>query len=272
MAVDDCDDGRARQEELVRRITAALSTVGDDGVPEQLPAQLCRACVDVLPVTGGSVSIASPDRVVRATWYASDAIAAQLAEAQYTLGDGPCHSALAQAVPVLAPDLSSASDARRWPFFALQAVELGVHAVFSLPLGGLRPAGTLDLYRDAPGPLSGFDLEAALLARDALGYALFALASARNWEPQGRAASWMDAAEADHDEVHQAIGMVMVQLGLDPRQALDRLRARAFTQGRAVTEVARDVVRRVVRLSDTDDEDAPEQGDGGKRDGLDEER
>ena len=50
------------------------------------------------------------------------------------------------------------------------------------------------------------------------------------------------AAATDHDKVYQAIGMIMAQLGVDADEATARLRARAFTQGRTVLEVARDVV------------------------------
>jgi hypothetical protein len=71
-------------------------------------------------------------------------------------------------------------------------------------------------------------------------------------------ASWVDAAEADHIEVHQAVGMVMVQLGIEPEQALDRLRAHAFSQGRTVTEVAQEILARTLRFGPETDDDHPE--------------
>jgi len=43
-------------------------------------------------------------------------------------------------------------------------------------------------------------------------------------------------------EVHQASGMLMVQLGVSIEIALARLRAYAFAQGRPVSEIAREVV------------------------------
>jgi hypothetical protein len=180
------------------------------------------------------------------------ALPPRLAEVQYTLGDGPCQSALALTAPVLAADLSQGPDAHRWPVFAQQAVHLGVRAVFSLPLGtSAQAVGTLDLYRAASGGLSERDLRIALLVRDAVTFAVLNLHSVTAHRPRGEAegvASWVAAAEADHTEVHQAIGMVMVQLGMDPDQALDRMRARAFTQGRTVSEVASDVVARRFRF------------------------
>ncbi|MEU9206662.1 GAF and ANTAR domain-containing protein [Streptomyces sp. NPDC048415] len=256
-----------------RRVADALSTAAAHADPQQVPVSLCRACVELLPVTGASVSI-SAGATVRATWCASDRTAARLAEAQYTLGDGPCQSALELAAPVLAADLLRGADARRWPVFAQEAVELGVRAVFSLPLGtGPRPIGTLDLYRDTVGVMPERDLRTALLVRDAVTFAvlnLYSLLDAPDQPDSNGVASWMEAAEADHAEVHQAAGMVMVQLGVDPQQALDRMRARAFAQGRTVSEVAHDVVLRKLRFPGTA---APDRDpDEGRHGGNEEER
>ncbi|MFE3181402.1 GAF and ANTAR domain-containing protein [Streptomyces violascens] len=272
-------DDRSRQDHRDRRrITDALAAAAAGLDVEQVPEALCRACVQLVPVTGASVSIAAASGV-QVTWCASDPVAARLAEAQYTLGDGPCHSALDQVAPVLAADLTQGIDARRWPVFAQQAVELGARAAFSLPLGtGARAIGTLDLYRDRPGPLAQRDLALALLVRDALTFAVSNLNQHDPFGPDpddGGVASWVEAAQADHMEVHQATGMVMIQLGTGPEQALDRMRARAFAQGRSVSEVARDVVARTLRFThDTDDTGSDQ--DGGPaaegRDGHDDPR
>ncbi|MFE7174134.1 GAF and ANTAR domain-containing protein [Streptomyces sp. NPDC057616] len=245
------------------RVSQALATVARGLAPDRIPAALCRACVALLPVTGASVSI-SGGATVRATWCASDTTAARLAEAQYTLGDGPCHSAIQQATAMLAADLTTAPDSGRWPVFAHEAVALGVRAVFSLPLGAEGAAiGTLDLYRRSPGELSERELRIASWTRDAVTFALTNLHACARAAGQAAAeeerASWLEASEADHGEVYQAVGMVMVQLNLAPEEALDRLRARAFTQGRTVTEVARDVIARKLRFAsepDTGLEDA----------------
>ncbi|MER5730776.1 GAF and ANTAR domain-containing protein [Streptomyces sp. NPDC002138] len=234
--------------EDLERLSQVLagSIVGASGV--DTPAALCRACVDLLDITGASVSL-SGDNDAQALWWSSDTVAGQLAEAQYSLGDGPCRSAMALAAPVLAADLKSGTDARRWPVFAQQALELGVRAVFSLPLGsGGLAVGTLDLYRDRPGPLSERDRAYAFPAADAITTALLTLQAQ---EPPGDGpAAWLVAAERDHDEVHQATGMVMVYFDLSAPQALARLRAHAFAQGQSVTEAARDVIAGTARFDD----------------------
>ncbi|MFF8861647.1 GAF and ANTAR domain-containing protein [Streptomyces sp. NPDC015139] len=231
----------------------------------RVPGALCQACVRLLPITGSSVSI-SGGKGVRITWCASDRVAARLAELQYTVGDGPCQTALEQGAPVVAADLTQGPDARRWPIFAHEAVGLGVRAVFSLPLGVSGAAvGTLDLYSDRAGGLVEQDLRTALWVRDAVTYALMSLQAATHAEAEGEAedevASWVAASEADHTEVYQAVGMVMVQLDVDPEQALDRLRARAFADGRTVSQLAREVLARKLRFRPEPDGPGPS-GDG----------
>lgn len=260
----------SRPEERLR-VSRALADAAKGLHPDDVPTALCRACVSLLPVTGASVSI-SGGRTVRAIWCASDATAARLAEAQYTLGDGPCQSALDQVSAVLAADLTKAPDSGRWPVFTHEAIGLGVRAVFSLPLGaGGAPIGTLDLYRHTPGGLSERDLRIALWTRDAMTFALMSVHSgsgAADGAGEEGVASWMEASEADHGEVYQAVGMVMVQLSLTPELALDRLRARAFAQGRTVTEVARDVLARRLRFASdpdgTEDSHRRDAGDDGR--------
>ncbi|MFE1442197.1 GAF and ANTAR domain-containing protein [Streptomyces sp. NPDC058739] len=235
--------GEPAEAAELRRVIEARFAEAFAAEAARAPTELCRACVELLPVTGVSVSI-SGGSTVRATWCASDVVAARLAEVQYTLGDGPCRAALDSAAPVMAADLTDGPDSGRWPMYARQAVELGVRAVFSLPLGvGECSIGTLDLYRDRPGGLSERELGIALAVRDAVATAVIRLHLRHGGASMpDDGTPWAERPEAEHREVYQAIGMVMVQLGVDPVDALDRLRATAFVVARTVSEVARDVV------------------------------
>jgi hypothetical protein len=58
-----------------------------------------------------------------------------------------------------------------------------------------------------------------------------------------------------HVEVHQATGMVQVQLGANTGTALMRLRGHAFAHDLPLAEVARQVVTRTLRF--TQEEDRP---------------
>ncbi|MGB0094384.1 MAG: ANTAR domain-containing protein [Solirubrobacteraceae bacterium] len=52
-------------------------------------------------------------------------------------------------------------------------------------------------------------------------------------------------------EVHQATGMISVQLGVSMDEAFVRLRAHAFAAGRSLKAVAGDVVARRLRLEES---------------------
>ncbi|MFG3099768.1 GAF and ANTAR domain-containing protein [Streptomyces sp. NPDC048182] len=204
------------------------------GVPPiEVPVRLCRLAPRLLPVSGASASLRGESVPVRLC--ASGERASRLAEIQATLGDGPCVSAIAARAPVLASDLSSGADADRWPVFAQQATAVGVQAVYALPLGSDTVCvGTLDLYRDTPGGLTRGQLGTARLVAGVLTLALMALPR----EEDG----WLSGLSGDHDEVYQAVGMIMAQLGIGADEALARLRADAFARGRTAHAVARDVL------------------------------
>lgn len=249
----DQDDGA--KEDLTRFATA-LRTAAEQPDPLRRPAVLCGLCAKELDLSGSSITVSDGSDDVRATWWSSDPVAARLAEAQYSLGDGPCRSALSLNAPVLATDLAQGPDARRWPVFAQQAVELGVRAVFSLPLGSAASViGTLDLYSERAGLLSARKLRFGLLVADAITMALIE-AHVQSEETQhesldrGGFTSWLEGAEADHTEIHQATGVIMYNLGLDAQQALARLRAHAFSHGQGLSEAARDVILRRVVLDE----------------------
>lgn len=170
---------------------------------------------------------------------------------QYTLGEGPCVDAHRFGKAVVEPDLA-APDLPRWQAFAPRAVEAGARAVFGFPvrLGAAR-LGAVNLYRDRPGPLSHDQHAAALVVADVAAYTILLL--------QAGAAPGEVAAELEREAnfklvVHQAAGMVSVQLDVSVGDALVRLRAHAFRTDRPVADVARDVVSRALRLDGAADE------------------
>nr|WP_308406212.1 GAF and ANTAR domain-containing protein [Streptomyces sp. AC602_WCS936] len=218
-------DGTRAAEEIAAQLRGAP--------PGEVPGRLCRMAVRLLPVTGASASLRGEGVPVRLC--ASGDRASYLAEIQATLGDGPCVSAAEAGAPVLARDLTSGADAGRWPVYAQQASAVGVRAVYALPLGSDAVClGTLDLYRDTPGPLTGPQLRTARLVAGVMTVALMAL-------PRGEDA-WLDELAGDHDEVYRAVGMIMAQLRVGADEALARLRADAFAHGRSAYAVARDVL------------------------------
>ncbi|MBK5330503.1 MAG: ANTAR domain-containing protein, partial [Ilumatobacteraceae bacterium] len=68
--------------------------------------------------------------------------------------------------------------------------------------------------------------------------------------PRGELAGGLEDIVAYRAEIHQASGMVSVQLQIPATEALVRIRARAFAIGSPVSAIAADIVARRLRLSD----------------------
>jgi hypothetical protein len=215
------------------------------------PLRISELCVEMLGVTGAGISMvtsAGNHGVVCAT----DEVSSRIEDLQLTLGEGPCVDSVRSGAPVLVPDLSASGEivVDRWPAFLEGAGAAGVRAVFAFPLRiGAISVGAMDLYRDEPGDLAVDELPAALMAADAAAHALLRLDN----PPDVKTTDASDFSTVYHPQVHQATGMVQVQLGVPTNEAFVRLRARAFATNRNLVDLARDVVDRQIRFS-TEDE------------------
>jgi hypothetical protein len=185
------------------------------------------------------------DAVVREIVYASSGPAAQIEELTLTLGQGPGVDGLSGG-PVLVADLAGADWMARWPVFTPAAVQAGMRALFALPLRvGAIDIGVLTLLRSRPGALVGEQLADALLLADT---ACALLLDTGEGDPGQRGGP----PGLTHPEVHQATGMIVVQLEVSAAVALIRLRAYAYAHDRPLHEVAGDVVARRLRFDPTD--------------------
>jgi hypothetical protein len=216
-----------------------------------LVRRICEACVESLPITGAAVSVMTTDGH-RGVMYASDDTARTLEDVQFTAGQGPGCDAFAIGATVLVPDLEHASPSAEqdWSAFRDVARELRVRAVFSFPLHlGAASLGALTLYRGTPGEISGAYLPQAVRLANACAVAVLDTLVGTFGGPVA-----VDIApdSPDHEfyrvEIYQAAGMVSVQLGVSIEAATLRLRSYAFASGRPIAHVARDIVRRDLRL------------------------
>lgn len=164
-----------------------------------------------------------------------------MAELQVTVGEGPGMETVNGDRPVMVGDLETADVQRRWPLFAPAASGLGAVTVFAFPLlVGAVAVGTLEIYWTRR-PLGGAALVDGLLFADA---ALMTLMT--GLAPGGGADdSYLDR----WPQVHQAAGMVSVQLETGPAEAYARLRAYAYANDQSLREVARRVVEKELRFS-----------------------
>ena len=223
------------------RILAELSVGADAGWTS---TRLCEVTRDITGVSGAGVMLMSGD-VPSGSLCTTDAVSDLIEELQFTLGEGPCVDAYTETGVVLEPNLTEPGTPR-WLAFSRQALDAGVRAVFAFPLRvGTVRLGALDLYRDGPGPLSDEQHADALVMADVL--ANWVLAVQAN-APPGSVAEQLEQDADFHFVVHNAAGAVSVQLGVSVTEALIRLRAYAFANGRRLPDVAEDVVARRLRF------------------------
>jgi len=225
--------------ERLQRILAAVHVAGDSSA-----AGLCGACPALIGVDGAGVMLMSGD-IPRGSLCATGDVSVLIEDMQYTLGEGPCVDAYQQDRVVTESDLADPV-LRRWPAFTPPVLRAGVRAVFGFPMRvGTVRLGALNLYRDRPGPLSDDQHADALIVADvAARWVLDTQAGA----PAGRVAEELEAGADFHYIVHNAAGIVSVQEAITVTESLVRLRAFAFSSGRPLADVARDVIARRLRM------------------------
>lgn len=229
--------GQVRSARLVR-ILAAMA----DG-QQPAPAHLCTIAAQIVQVDGAAVMVEGSDH--RAPLCSSDVVAAQIAELGVTLGEGPGVDAHHNGSPVAEPDLVRPRDPR-WPNFTPLAVQAGLAAIFSFPLrvGGVH-LGALTLHQMESGHLSDEQHADALVMANVVVHTVLAHQAG---VPAGLLATELEVLGSSQAEVHQASGMVSVQLGVSVAEALVRLRGHAYASDRGLREVAVDVVNGTLRL------------------------
>lgn len=208
-------------------------------------ADVTAGGAEALGVDGLAVSLVTEGDLTELLW-CSDATTRRFEDLQLTLGEGPGPDAARTGAMVWVPDLAGVRLAR-WPALAMEAPGLSARAVFCFPMGiGAIRVGVLTAMRRTPGPLTAQQADDALILADAL--------TARclgSGEPRIDGPSPADSPHTlQHAVIHQATGMVSVQLSLPLPQALLRLRVHAYSSGRSLTDISQDVVDRRLRLED----------------------
>ncbi|MDA2809319.1 GAF and ANTAR domain-containing protein [Nocardiopsis sp. RSe5-2] len=203
-------------------------------------------CAELVPCRGVGVIVTSATGTTTGSYYATTDFSRRLDEMQTALGQGPSISAAAQGETVLVPDLDEAWARRVWPVFAESALADGLRGVFTFPVGtGAAVLGALTIHRSSPSPLAEGELAYGLAS------AGVALDLMLHTPTTDTAVTWVDGADlgAHQVEVHQAAGMVSIQLDVTVDEAYSRLRAHAFRHDMTLADVAVEVVRRRLRFT-----------------------
>ena len=211
--------------------------------------RLCEACVMLFDIDAAAISLVF-DGTNSGTLGSSGEPARMYDELQFLLGEGPCLDSVAGRAPVVVVDLADPVD-QRWPVYGPAMLDLHVHGVYAMPVVVAGEyMGALDLFRNRPGSLAGEEFSGAFVAAELAGLPLLDLLDADMVAAVGDPDSnaWAELNALSRAEVSQATGMLVVQLEVEPAEALVRLRAHAYSTGRSATEVARDIVDRALRL------------------------
>ena len=238
--MNSSESSAAGAEKRRRHVLALVADASADGQLQGLTAALqrvCRAATAVLGLRGAAVHVmAESDAAGVAA--CSDAEARSVAELQFTANEGPAWVAFRTRRPVLVPLLDAAHD--RWPGFSSLAMVHGVRAVFSFPLQqGAVSFGVLDLYADRAEPL---DADGLVYGAGFARAATDLLLDGDTVDREGELDAGLSASLADRAKIHQAQGMVMVDLEVDLAGALSLMRAHAFSRDVSLLEVAREIL------------------------------
>ncbi|NUO57000.1 MAG: ANTAR domain-containing protein [Hamadaea sp.] len=172
---------------------------------------------------------------------ASDRIAEAAQDLELMLGEGPMTDAVRAGAPVVA-EVTSGSDALRWPLYLPALADLGVREVIAVPVGSRWSClGALAVF--GPGHAAATVRRLGQVA-DALTQSVLLASDGSGGFPY---LTFFDV-DAGRSTLHQAVGMLCERLGCGPADALALLQARAFAAGLAVETVAAGVVRREITL------------------------
>lgn len=231
------DDDHSRVGRLAAVVEAARR-------PEPARA-MCRAAITALAVSGTSLMVMH-DGVLSPLGWSND-VAQRLGALQQALGEGPSLDAYRTGHAVSEP-LLAAPRLVRWVAFTPAALVEGAAALFAFPLrlGGVR-LGALTLHQTRPGELSPRQYGDAQAVAE---LAVTAILGTQAGLPKGGLSPDMEELVTYSAPVHQASGMVSVQLGISVGEAGVRLRAHAFAADRPLAEVAADIVARRLRLDE----------------------
>jgi hypothetical protein len=208
--------------------------------------RLCRAATRDVGLSGAVVNMLT-SAGANAVVAASDEASLRLGQLQFEYGEGPGQESFDLGRPSLVPDMAAVG---RWPGYGTAAHAVGVGAMFVFPLQiGAARFGLLTLFAENSRDLSHDELDRCL-AFAALATELLIDGPGANVD--GHLDPDLLNALDLRTEVYQAQGMVMVQLNITLNAALARMRARAFSLGVDLGQLAADIVAGRTRLTNDD--------------------
>jgi GAF domain-containing protein len=229
----------ATSNDPIRDSLAALSRFffGDSTMGDTLQRVIDLAVLAVPPAAYTGLSMLVDDKVTTSVF--SDAEVAEVDEAQYAAGTGPCLDAFRDGVVNAIP--STERDVR-WPAFSRRALDHGIRSTLSLPLMvGDDSVGALNFYSRQEDGFSAedrqngqiFAVQAAVVLANAQAY----------WDARSLSERLTEAMHS-RAAIEQAKGILIAQSRISPDAAFELLRAASQRENRKLREIAQELVDR----------------------------
>lgn len=222
--------------------TAALSGyfLGDATMQETLArvSELALAAVGSADQVG--ITLIVNDKP--GTYVFTDPEIAEVDQAQYESGDGPCLRASTAGEVVVVP---STSTSERFLTFCAKAAAHGFGSVMSIPLTvHTGPIGAANFYSRSEHAFGAEEIEVASRFGE---QAALLLANAQLYWDARTLAENLEQAMRSRATIEQAKGIVMATTGADPDEAFQILRQQSQHQNIKLRDLAAEVVRHASR-------------------------
>jgi transcriptional regulator with GAF, ATPase, and Fis domain len=198
---------------------------------------LAETCVDLLGVTAAGLMLVDPHGRLRVM--ASSSERSRLVELMEIQNEeGPCLDAYRSSAAIVVRDLDV--DGSRWPTFTPEALRVGFHGVYALPMR-LREQtiGALNLFhqeRDAVSP------NALRIGQGLADVATIAILQQREMQHGNELNEQLQAALNSRIVIEQAKGVLAERERVDMDAAFELLRRNARSTSRPLSQVARLVI------------------------------
>ncbi|WP_169786919.1 GAF and ANTAR domain-containing protein [Nitriliruptor alkaliphilus] len=221
---------------LVAAVREFTTNIVNPYDPQELLHRLTEQAIEVVRADGAGIMLAEEPRGLAFAAASAERVMV-LEQLQGRIETGACHAAFTHDRIVTVEDLAVTT---AWPEYSARAADLGLRAVMGVPMhAGGQSIGVLNVYREAPGPWSGVDVEAAeILTAIAGAYVLHA----NELRAQHTLAEQLHEALRSRDVIGQAKGILMARHQVDADAAFDLLRKRSQSVNRKLREVAQELV------------------------------
>jgi GAF domain-containing protein len=234
--VSDFVPGLDAGREALRRFL-----VGDDDLSTMLTKVALIATEAVPDGSFGSITMMRDGTPTTPVF--TDRVALILDESQYSLGDGPCLSAIRHR----GVETFNATAPSRWLPFAAAARKMRVLGVLSTPLiSGEAAVGALNIYSKSTETFDDEAVETASLFADQLGVAA---AKATQYAESYEMAEQLQRALESRAVIEQAKGIIMSQSKIGPDEAFNILVRASQNQNRKLRAIAAEIVERYTNQS-----------------------